>query len=57
VIASSRGAAYRRFYLYAALSVSVIALAVAAMLLLRQGLQLVGFGVRPLPADVSRAVA
>ncbi|MDP9320238.1 MAG: hypothetical protein M3P16_03965 [Chloroflexota bacterium] len=57
MIASSRGAAYRRFYLYAALSVSVIALAVAAMLLLRQGLQLVGFGVRPIPADVSRAVA
>jgi hypothetical protein len=55
VIAPSRGAAYRR--LYSILSVSVIALAIAAMLLLREGLQLVGFGVRSVPEDVSRAVA
>jgi hypothetical protein len=57
VIAPSRGAAYRRFYLYSILSVSVVALAIAAMLLLREGLQLVGFGVRSAPEDVSRAVA
>lgn len=57
MIAPSRGAAYRRFYLYSALSVTVIALAVAAALLLREGLQLAGFGVRSVPADVSRALA
>ena len=57
MIAPSRGAAYRRFYLYSILSISVVALAIAAMLLLREGLQVVGFGVRSIPEDVSRAVA
>jgi hypothetical protein len=57
VIAPSRGAAYRRFYLYSALSITVIALAIAAGLLVREALHLVGFGDRSLPADVSRAVA
>ena len=58
MIASSRGAAYRRFYLYAALSVTVIAIAVAGALLLREGLQVVGgFGVRSVAADTSRAIA
>jgi hypothetical protein len=57
VISSSRGAAYRRFYLYSALSITVIALAIAATLLLREGLQLLGFGRRSIPEDVSRAVA
>ena len=55
--APSRGAAYRRFYLYSALSITVVALAIAAMLLLREALQAAGFGVRSLPGDVSRAVA
>jgi len=57
VIAPSRGAAYRRFYLYAALSVAVMALSAAAALLLREALQLSGFGVRSLAPDTSRAVA
>ena len=46
VIAPSRGAAYRRFYLYSALSMAAIALTIGAALLLREGLQLVGIGVR-----------
>jgi hypothetical protein len=57
VIAPSRGAAYRRFYLYSALSVSVIALAVAAALLLRIAMQSVGLGDRQSPNDVSRTVS
>jgi hypothetical protein len=57
VIAPSRGAAYRTFYLYSALSISVIALAIAGMLVLREGLRLAGAGDRSTPADISRAVA
>ena len=57
VIAPSRGAAYRRFYLYSALSVAVIALSIAAVLLLREGLHLAGFGFRSGPQDTSRALA
>lgn len=57
MIAPSRAASYRRFYLYSALSISVVALAIAATVLLREALQLIGFGVRSLPADVSRAAA
>lgn len=55
--APSRGAAYRRFYLYSALSISVVALAAAAMLLLHEALRAAGFGDRSLSADVSRSVA
>jgi hypothetical protein len=54
VIAPSRAAAYRRFYLYSALSVAVIAIAVAAALLLRLGLAALGFGLRVPPDDASR---
>ena len=57
MIAPSRGAAYRSFYLYSILSISVIALAIAAILLLREGLRLAGVGLRSAPEDVSRAVA
>ena len=57
MIASSRGAAYRRFYLYSALSIAVIALTIAAALLLREGLQLAGFGVRSGVQDSSRGIA
>ena len=57
VIAPSRGAAYRRFYLYSALSMAVIALTIAAALLLHQGLQLAGFGFRSGTQDASRALA
>ena len=55
--APSRGAAYRRFYLYSALSISVVALAGAAMLLLHAAVHAVGFGDHLLSADVSRAIA
>jgi hypothetical protein len=57
VIAPSRAAAYRRFYLYSALSVAVIAIAVAAALLLRLGLAALGFGLRVPPDDASRNVS
>jgi hypothetical protein len=57
VIAPSRGAAYRRFYLYSALSVAVIALAVAAALLLHIAVQALGFGERQSANDVSRNVS
>lgn len=57
MIAPSRAAGYRRFYLYSALSITVVALAIAALLLVREGLHLIGLGDRSLPADVSRAVA
>ena len=51
---TSRGAAYRRFYLYSALSVAVIATAVALAILLHLGLQTAGFGARPLSNEPSR---
>src|SRR5256885_3922054 len=51
---TSRGAAYRRFYLYSLLSVAVIAIAVAIAILIHLGLQSVGFGARPAPGDASR---
>lgn len=57
MIALSRGAAYRRFYLYSALSVSVIALAVAGAVLLRIVMQSVGFGHPQSAGDVSRSVS
>ena len=57
MIATSRGAAYRRFYLYSALSVAVIALAVAGAVLLRVALESVGFGHPQPAADVSRGVS
>jgi uncharacterized protein DUF5671 len=57
VSAPSRGAAYRRFYLYSALSVGVIAVAVAAALLLHIALQALGFGQRQSANDVSRSVS
>jgi hypothetical protein len=57
VIALSRGAAYRRFYLYSALSVAVIALAVAAAVLLRIAMESAGFGHPQSPGDVSRGVS
>ncbi len=56
MIAPSRSAAYRRFYLYSALSIAVIACAIAATLLLRIAL-LAATGL-PVPADeTSRNVA
>ena len=57
VIAPSRSAAYRRFYLYSALSVAVIAIAVAGVVLLRLLLQAFGWGFRPPANDVSRNVS
>jgi hypothetical protein len=57
VIAPSRGAAYRRFYLYSALSVTVIAVAVAAALLLYIALQSFGFGQRQSANDISRNIS
>lgn len=57
MIAPSRGAGYRRFYLYSALSVAVIAIAVAGALLLRIAMQSVGLGERQSPNDVSRTVS
>ena len=51
---TSRGAAYRRFYLYSALSVAVIAIAVALAVLLHLALQSFGFGARPAAGDPSR---
>ena len=57
MIAPSRGAAYRRFYLYSALSVSVIALAIAAALLLYIALQSIGFGQRQPANDISRNIS
>ena len=57
MIAPSRGAAYRRFYLYSALSVAVIALAVAGALLLHIALQSLGFGDRQSANDVSRNIS
>ena len=57
MIAPSRGAAYRRFYLYSALSVAVIALAVAAALLLRIAMESLGLGDRQSANDVSRTVS
>lgn len=57
MIGASRAAAYRRFYLYSALSVAVIALSAAIALLLREALQAAGFGVRSLPSEASKAIA
>ncbi len=57
MIAPSRGAAYRRFYLYSALSVAVIAVAVAAAILLHIALQSLGLGERQSANDVSRNVS
>lgn len=57
MIAPSRGAAYRRFYLYSALSVSVIAIAIAGAVLLRLGMQWLGFGHPQSTGDVSRGVS
>jgi hypothetical protein len=57
VIAPSRGAAYRRFYLYSALSIAVIATAVGCAILLRLGLQSFGLGVRPSSDEASRSIS
>lgn len=57
MIAPSRAAAYRRFYLYSLLSVAVIGIAVAAAVLLHLGIQALGFGERPLPAEPSRNIS
>jgi hypothetical protein len=57
VIAPSRGAAYRRFYLYSALSVAVIAVAIAGAVLLRFAMESLGFGHPQSAADVSRSVS
>lgn len=57
MIAPSRSAAYRRFYLYSALSVAVIAIAVAGAVLLRLLLQTFGWGFRSPANDVSRNVS
>jgi len=57
VIAPSRGAAYRRFYLYSALSVTVIAIAVGGTVLLRLALQSSGFGLRPSADEASRSIS
>lgn len=57
MIAPSRGAAYRGFYLYSALSVAVIAIAVAGAVLLRLLLQSIGWGFRPPANEVSRNVS
>ncbi len=57
VIAPSRSAAYRRFYAYSALSVAVIAIAVAAAILLRLLLQSFGWGFRPPANEISRNVS
>ena len=54
---TSRGAAYRRFYLYSALSVAVIAISVAVAILIHLGFQTLGFGPRPAPGDASRNVS
>src|SRR5579859_1188707 len=54
---TSRGAAYRRFYLYSALSVAVIAIAVALAVLFHLGLQAAGFGPRPLANEPSRNIS
>src|SRR5258708_9774866 len=57
MIAPSRAAAYRRFYLYSLLSVAVIGIAVAAAVLLHLGIQALGFGERRLPAEPSRTIS
>jgi len=57
VIASSRSAAYRRFYLYSALSVAVIAIAIALAILIHLALQAAGFGSRPVAGDPSRNIS
>ncbi len=50
-------AGYRSFYLYSALSVALVALAVAGAVLLSVGLRAVGVGPTPTSADVSRALS
>src|SRR5438067_11801890 len=57
VMGTSRGAAYRRFYLYSALSVAVIAISVAVAILIHLGVQTLGFGPRTAPGDASRNVS
>jgi hypothetical protein len=57
VIAPSRSAAYRRFYLYSALSVAVIAIAIAFAILLHIALQTAGFGTQPAAGDPPRNVS
>ena len=57
MIAPSRGAAYRRFYLYSALSVAVIAIAIGLVILGRLALQTAGFGSRPVSGDPSRTIS
>ena len=57
MIAPSRGAAYRRFYLYSALSIAAIATAIACAVLLRLALQSLGAGFRPSPDDASRTIS
>jgi hypothetical protein len=57
VIAPSRGPAYRRFYLYSALSIAAIATAIACAILLRLALQELGAGFRPSPDDASRTIS
>jgi hypothetical protein len=57
MIAPSRAAGYRRFYLYSALSIAVIATAIAATLLLHELLNRIGFGSRASAQDSSRLLA
>jgi hypothetical protein len=57
VIAPSRSASYRRFYLYSALSMAVIAAAVAGAVLLRLALLSAGFGPHRSDADASRTIS
>ena len=57
MIAPSRGAAYRRFYFYSALSVAVIATAVGCAIFLRLALVSLGLGVRPAADEASRNIS
>lgn len=57
MIAVPRAQAYRRFYLYSALTLAVGAAAVAVVLVLRAVLQSFGVGPPALASDISRAVS
>ncbi|HVR88017.1 MAG TPA: hypothetical protein VHG53_00550 [Candidatus Limnocylindria bacterium] len=57
MIAVPRAQAYRRFYLYSALSLAVGAAAVALVLVLRAALQSFGVGPPTLSSDISRSVS
>ncbi|MBI3522496.1 MAG: hypothetical protein HY071_05265 [Chloroflexi bacterium] len=57
MIPSARGAGYRRFYLYSALSIAVLAAAIACGALLTVALRGAGLGPAPTAEDVSRALS